>query len=221
MKINVISRSVFLLLYEAKVLKEETLNVAGHQCKALINQASGVPVVFLHGFSYTSDIWQRISVTEMLIKKNVPFLALDMPYGQKSECKPKTHNQEENTVVAKEGIKRVFGAEVPVVVGASLGGNIALRYAMKFPVKGLLLIAPSGALANDLLQAYNKWVFGVRIIWGSEDHIISGEDMRTLAGKLSNGKLVTYEGAGHSAYKDEPERFKLDLLELYAAAVLT
>ena len=42
--------------------------------------------------------------------------------------------------------------------------------------------------------------------------------MRTLADKLPNAKLVVYDGANHSAYKDEPDRFKHDLLELYANA---
>jgi hypothetical protein len=42
--------------------------------------------------------------------------------------------------------------------------------------------------------------------------------MRTLSDKLPNAKLLVYNGAGHSAYKNEPEQFKHDLIELYAAA---
>jgi hypothetical protein len=42
--------------------------------------------------------------------------------------------------------------------------------------------------------------------------------MRTLADKLSNAKLIVFDGANHSAYKDEPDRFKYELLELYANA---
>ncbi|MCW4019149.1 MAG: alpha/beta hydrolase [Candidatus Bathyarchaeota archaeon] len=199
-------------------MNEKTLKAAGYQCKALISQGTGVPVVFLHGFSYTSDIWQRISVTQLLEEKKVPFMALDMPYGSKSDCTPKTHDPEANVAVAKEAIESVFNSEVPVLVGASLGGNIALRYAERFPVRGLLLTAPACALEQSLLQAYSNWSFPVRVIWGSEDNIISGEEMRTLAQKLPNGKLVTYEGADHSAYKNDPDRFKRDLFELYVAA---
>jgi pimeloyl-ACP methyl ester carboxylesterase len=202
-------------------LNEKTLKAAGHQCRALVSQAAGVPVVFLHGFSYTCEVWQRISVTTLLTEKKVPFLALDMPYGQKSECQPKSHDPEVNVAVARAAIEATFGSEVPVVVGASLGGGIALKYAAQFPVKGLLLVAPARASDELLLQSYGKWRFPVRIIWGSEDNIISGEEMRGLAQKLPNGKLVTYEGAGHSAYITEPERFKRDLMELYAAAEQT
>jgi pimeloyl-ACP methyl ester carboxylesterase len=195
---------------------EKTLNVAGYKCPALYYNGSGVPIVFLHGLSYTADIWQRIGVTELLMKKRVPFLALDMPYGLKTRCLPKTRSPEKNIAFVNGAVKTFFGSAVPVLVGASIGGNMALRYAARFPVKGLLLVGPARVLEPDLVQMYSQFGFSTTIIWGSEDNIIASEDMRTLADKLPNAKLVVYDGASHSAYKDEPERFKHDLLELYA-----
>jgi pimeloyl-ACP methyl ester carboxylesterase len=195
---------------------EKTLTAAQHKCPALYSNEPGIPIIFLHGLSYTKDIWEQIGVTELLIEKKIPFLALDMPYGLRSRCQPKTRNPETNLSVAAEAVKNIFGSKVPVLVGASIGGHIALQYATKFPVKGLLLVAPGRALQDDLLQAYNKFDFPVRIIWGSQDNIISGEEMRTLADKLPKAKLLVYSGAAHSAYKDNPEQFKHDLLEFYA-----
>jgi pimeloyl-ACP methyl ester carboxylesterase len=199
-------------------LSEETLDVTGHKCRAVFSVASGAPILFMHGFSYTSGVWQRISVIGLLTSKRLSFLALDMPYGLKSECRPKTHDTETNVNVAHEAVRSVFGSKVPVLVGASIGGHVALSYAARFPVKGLLLVAPSRALEKGLSHAYSAFRFPVRIIWGSEDNIISGEDMRTLAGLLPNVKLAVYEGAGHSAYLAQPDRFKRDLLELYTLA---
>lgn len=197
---------------------EKTLNAVGYKCQAIHYNAAGVPIVFLHGLSYTIEVWQRIKITEPLMEKRVPFLALDMPYGIKSRCQPKTRDPQKNAEVVHEAVKTVFNSEVPVLVGASIGGNMALHYANKFPVKGLLLVAPARALEKDLAQAYKRFEFPVTIIWGSEDNIIAGEDMRTLADKLPKAKLIVYEGASHSAYKDQPEKFKHDLLELYAKA---
>jgi len=199
-------------------LSEKTLDAAGYKCRAVYSVTSGVPIVFLHGFSYTSGVWQRISITELLTEKQLPFMALDMPYGLKSECQPKTHDTEANVNVVHEAIESVFGSATPVLVGASVGGHVALSYAARFPVKGLLLVAPGRALEKNLAHAYGAFRFPVRIIWGSEDNMISGEDMRTLAGVLPDAKLVVYEGAGHSAYLAQPERFKRNLLELYALA---
>ena len=196
---------------------EKTLNVAGHKCQAFYSTAPGTPIVFLHGLSYTIDIWEQIGVTELLIEKQVPFLVLDMPYGLKTKCQPKTRNPEANLAFAAEAFKNIFGSIVPVLVGASIGGHIAIRYATKYPVKGLFLIAPGRALEDaDLFPFYSKFNFPIRIVWGSQDNIISGEEMRTLSEKLPKAKLLVYSGASHSAYKDEPERFKRDLLEFYA-----
>ena len=152
----------------------------------------------------------------------MPFLALDMPYGPKSECQPKTRNEESSIELVKEALQENFKTETPVLAGASFGGRIALKYAAQFPVKGLLLVAPGSPLKDEeLAQAFTTFKFPVRIIWGSEDNIVSGEEMRILSEKLPNAKLVTYEGAGHSAYVSHPDRFKRDLLELYASAERT
>jgi pimeloyl-ACP methyl ester carboxylesterase len=197
---------------------EKTLTAAEHKCQALFFAAPGTPIVFLHGLSYTLNIWEQIGLTELLMEKHVPFLALDMPYGLRSKCQPKTRNPETNVSVVAEAIKNLFGSTVPILVGASIGGHIALMYAARFPVKGLFLIAPGRALSEDLVNSFEKFNFPVKIIWGSQDNIISGEEMRTLSDKLPNAKLLVYNGAGHSAYKDEPEQFKRDLLEFYANA---
>ena len=192
--------------------------MSGHKCPALYYTAAGIPIVFLHGLSYTADIWQRIGVLDLLMKKRVPFLALEMPYGLKSQCQPKTRDPEKNITFANEAVKTIFGSAVPVLVGASIGGNIALKYASRYPVKGLLLVSPARVLEPDLAKVYSQFKFSTSIIWGSRDNIIAGEDMRVLADKLPNAKLIVYDGANHSAYKDEPDRFKYDLLELYAKA---
>ncbi len=197
---------------------EKKLSLNGYKCPALINKVPGVPIVFLHGLSYNIEIWQRIGVTDLLVEKHVPFLALDMPYGEKSNCQPKTRNPEKNTTFVNEAFESVFGPVPPVLVGASIGGNMALRYAARFPVKGLLLIGPARALEEDLVQAYSQFRFPITIIRGSEDSIIASEDMRTLADKLPKAKLIIYQGAKHSAYKDDPQRFNRDLLQLYVNA---
>ena len=197
---------------------EKTLNVASHKCRALINRASGVPIVFLHGYSYTSDVWQRISALELLKEKQVPFLALDMPYGAKSECQPRSRNVEANVTIVNEAIHTIFGETTAVLVGASVGAHMALQYAARFSVKGLLLVGAVRALEDSLVQAYSRFKFPVRLIIGSEDRIASHEELRILADKLPNPKLIVYEGDGHSAYLGSPDRFKQDLLELYASA---
>lgn len=198
------------------VCLEKKLNLANYKCPVLYNVASGSPIVFLHGLSYTYNIWRKIGITELLIEKHLSFLALDMPYGMRSECQPKTRSPEKNIMFASTAIQTFFGSKIPILVGGSIGGNMALRYAMRFPVKGLLLIGPARALEPDMVASYSQFKFPTTIILGSDDNIVASEDMRTLVDKLPNSKLIVYEGAKHSAYKDQPDRFKHDVLELYA-----
>src|SRR5512146_2830517 len=148
------------------------LHAGGHKCQALYYKAKGVPIMFLHGLNYTIAVWQRIDVTELLEEKHVPFLALDMPYGLKSQCQPKTRDPQTNVTFAFEAIQSTFGSEAPVIVGASLGGYIALNYAAQHPVKGLFLISPAGAFDNDnLIAAYRGFQFPIRIVWGNQDTV--------------------------------------------------
>ena len=197
---------------------EKTLTVAGYKCRAQYYEAPGIPIVFLHGLSANLEIWQQTKVTEFLIDKRIPFLALDMPYGPKSICQTKTRNPETNVTFVAEAVRHVFGSTTPVLVGGSIGGRIALRFAMRFPVKGLLLVSPSNALESITDPSYAGFNFPVRIVWGSHDNLVSGEEMRALSEKIPGAKLVIYEDASHRAYVDQPDRFKRDLIELYALA---
>jgi len=94
---------------------------------------------------------------------------------------------------------------------------MALQFAARFPVKGLLLVGAVRVLDETLTKAYGRFTFPVRLIVGSEDHIASEEELRTLASKLPDGKVTVYDGEGHSAYLGGADRFKRDLLELYAS----
>ncbi len=197
-------------------MSEKTLRIVDHACQAIINRGSGVPIIFLHGYSYTGQSWLRTGVTELLKEKSVPFMALDMPYGAHSKCRPHSRSVETNVNVVREALQTVFPSVIPVLVGASLGSHMALQYAARFPVKGLLLVGAVRVLEPSLTQAYSRFKFPVRLIIGSEDSIASSEDLRTLAGMLPDGKLTVYEGVGHSAYLGNSERFRHELLELYA-----
>jgi len=196
------------------------MTLAGYKCQAIYDKGKGgTPIVFLHGFNYNIGVWQKIKIPDALCEKKIPFLALDMPYGVKSQCEPKTRDPQANAAFLAEAVKNVFGDEAPVLVGASVGGYIALNYASKYPVKGMLLVSPAGAFENtDLVLKYANYHFPVRIVWGANDTAVSGEEMRTLVDKLPNAKMLVYNNASHSAYLDQPEWFKTDLLKLYAYA---
>ncbi len=189
---------------------EEEIEVCNFTCRIIRSEDIRNPIVFLHGYIYTSDIWRDINVLSYLEEKNIPFIAIDMPYGLKSMCKPKTDDVELNVKV----VERIVSNNKPLLVGASLGGYIAVRYSLRNPVKGLLLISPVRCLEDDLIRSYRNLNVKTYIIYGENDKIVPFEEMKKLSDHL-NAKLIVYEDAGHPAYIDKPLKFREDLIELY------
>ena len=195
---------------------EEPLNLSHFRCRCIYSRRPGLPIVFLHGYNYTSYVWRDIGLLQRLEEERIPYLAIDMPYGARSMCSPKTRDPEENIEILATAIKGLYRGTAPLLVGASLGGYIALRYAVRKPVSGLLLIAPVKALEEELVSHYEDMAVPTMIIWGSRDRIVSREEMEKLA-KILDARLIVYEGARHAAYLDHPERFADDLLAFYKA----
>ncbi len=195
---------------------EEPLNLSHYRCRCIYSRRPGLPIVFLHGYNYTSYVWRDIGLLQRLEEERIPYLAIDMPYGARSMCSPKTRDPEENIEILATAIKGLYGGTAPLLVGASLGGYIALRYAVRKPVSGLMLIAPVKALEEELVSHYKDMAVPTMIIWGSRDRIVSREEMEKLA-KILDARLIVYEGARHAAYLDLPERFADDLLAFYKA----
>jgi pimeloyl-ACP methyl ester carboxylesterase len=45
------------------------------------------------------------------------------------------------------------------------------------------------------------------LVWGSEDDAVPLAHARTMESLIPDAGLVVFEGAGHFAYLDEPDRF--------------
>ena len=193
-------------------MKDETVDIRNHQCRMISNKGKGIPIVFLHGYMFTSDVWNEIGLLRILEQRNIPFRAIDMPYGKISECSPRTSMPEKNIEI----LASVAGKE-PVIVGASLGGYIALKYSIAHRVRGLLLAAPVMSLQAELVRHYEHLDTEVSIVYGDADNIVSAAEMKKLS-NLFRTDLKIYKGASHPAYLDYPEQFIDDVLQVYAAA---
>lgn len=192
-------------------MPEESVEIAGYELRCIRSGGRGTPLLLLHGYYFTSLVWRDISLLDALEGRGIPYLAVDMPYGRRSKCKPKTSDIGKNVGLVRALVSSLLGGSEPLVVGASLGGYVALRYAASSPVKGLVLIGPVGPLTHS----YSSITAPTLIIYGGNDRVVGLEDMRRLSGLIPRSKLVVYEGAGHPAYLDHQDRFKDDVLKFY------
>jgi pimeloyl-ACP methyl ester carboxylesterase len=193
-------------------MDDMTLHSKAFRYRVLFNKIPGSPLVFLHGYAFTSEVWVKLHVLRSLEEHAVPFAAVDMPYGRDSVCTPKTRDVMANIILVAATVRNIFGRVNPVLVGASLGGYIALQYSLQHPVHGLLLIAPVG---THEFKGHPRLEMHVQVIYGSRDRIVPFGEMREFVRSLPTAKLVVYEGANHPAYLGNANRFTEDLLTTY------
>jgi pimeloyl-ACP methyl ester carboxylesterase len=193
-------------------MEDLALDSEAFRHRVLFNKLPGFPLVFLHGYAFTSEVWVSLNVLRLLEEHAVPFVAMDMPYGMKSACTPKTRDAMANINLIATTVRNIFGGVKPVLVGASLGGYIALHYSIQNPVQGLLLIAPVG---THEFRGHPRLKMCVRVIYGSRDRVVPLGEMREFIRSLPNAKLGVYDGANHPAYLGNADRFKEDLLTTY------
>lgn len=197
-------------------MKDETTAINHFQCRLISSRGKGTPIIFLHGYMFTSDVWNEIGLLRELETRRIPFTAIDMPYGKLSECQPKSNAADKNV----ELVAAIANSRPPVIVGASLGGYIALKYSVRHPVAGLLLVAPVMSLQEELTRHYPDLSAAVRIVYGDADNIVPRKEMDRLS-ELFKTDLKVYKNAGHPAYMDYPDQFSEDVMAHYNAATAT
>ena len=115
------------------------VNVGGYDIR-YIEQGSGQPMVFLHGNSSCSVAWER-QFEEFA--KDFRCIAYDSINHGMSANSPRDAD-EPDRADELEGFLAALGIERPILVGNSMGGNTALRYASRHP-DGARALVISGA----------------------------------------------------------------------------
>lgn len=95
----------------------------------------GEPIVMLHGWAMHTGVWRDFA---QLLAAEHQVVCLDLPgHGRSASIRPYTLD------AVVDAIYTQLPEKASVLVGWSLGGNIALRLAEKYPqrIKSLLLIA--------------------------------------------------------------------------------
>ena len=149
----------------------------------------GAPVVFVHHLAGNFKSWKEVS-----IGPDVKAVTYDLRgHGRSSvpigEYLIQDHSED------LRGLIEFLGIEEPVIVGHSIGTLIALDYALKYPVKKLLLI---GALVKaPKPESYERYI-----------EIATSRGMRALAEyRKANGEFSDLLVSNPRAWQD--------LLEVY------
>ncbi|WP_267928017.1 alpha/beta fold hydrolase [Desulfolithobacter dissulfuricans] len=182
------------------------MTVSGCELHAL-EAGSGHDVLLLHGMKFQAATWKELGTLEKLAKIGYHAVALDMPgFGGSPAC-----DQDQDTVLAD--FVRDVGLNRPVLVGPSMGGRIALEFAINHPdmVSRLVLVGPVGVEENQEHLARIR--VPTLVIRGSEDQISPASSAQMLVSSVPDCQLVVFEGAPHPCYLDQPELWHSTLLD--------
>ena len=94
------------------------------------NKADDPPVVFLHGNSILAEDWS-LSILDQAARQR-RCIAFDRPGHGYSEQPPGAYGAAEQAAILRAGA-RALGLERPIILGHSLGGIVALAWALNHP----------------------------------------------------------------------------------------
>ncbi len=159
--------------------------------------------LLMHGYSFSCDVWAESGTMACFLESGYSVTSLDMPgypnSGSKFAMEERAYPDFIDYVV-----KNVVKGR-PVLLGSSLSGYFALRYAsLHAPsIKALIVVAPV-RIPEVRLEKIKVPTLG---IWGSDDMVSTPGNAGSLSGAISDSETCIIDGAAHACYLDKPAEF--------------
>lgn len=166
----------------------------------------GLPVLLLHGASFTSKTWEDIGTIEALAAAGYRVLAVDLPGYGESESTQVDRSQWFGQLL--DGLK----LDKPVIVSPSMSGAFSLPLLTEEPdrVAAFVAVAPVAiARYRDKLAQIKCPVLA---IWGENDRTIPFEHADALVEAVPNARKVIVPGGSHAPYMSDAATFHGELL---------
>lgn len=162
-------------------------------------EPTGPPVVFLHGASYTSEIWEQRGLLDHVAAAGRRAVAVDLPGAGDTPASG------EDPVAFLDELLTALDAEQIVLVAPSASGSYALPYLAERPERlaGFVPVAPVG---GDTFTWPGGEAPPTVVVLGEQDEAFA-EGTRALAEEIPGAELEVVRDATHAAYDDRPEAF--------------
>ena len=125
---------------------EQYLNKSGFLPEG---QSSKKDVILIHGFTGSSKDWEQIIPG---LSKNFNYYAIDLTGHGNSDSPTEKNIYEANALIEqlRELIKKISNEKI-TLLGYSMGGRVALSYAVKYPetIEGLILESTTAGIKDD------------------------------------------------------------------------
>ena len=184
---------------------EQSVTVKGLKIRYL-QKGGGPAFVLLHGMSFSAETWVEMGLFDELAG-DYNVYSFDMPYGARSRSeKFDASDRDEYAEFLKELLKSL-DIDKPVLLGASISGEVTLRYLSKgYTANAAIVAGPVGI--KGLIPGLGMITVPLLAIWGEKDNISSPENAEILTGHAKNAETHIIKNAGHACYLDRPDEFR-------------
>ncbi len=165
----------------------------------------GATVILLHGMKFQAETWRELGTLEALADIGLSVLAVDMPgFGGSPAC-------DIQPVDVLERLYARLKLKQATLVGPSMGGRIALEFAIRHPeqITGLVLVGAVGVEENQ--SGLGAITAPTLIVWGGEDQVSPLANSDILLAGIRNARLEVYPEAPHPCYLAQPDRWHASL----------
>ena len=133
-------------------MREETCNLAGVSMHYYCAGRRGTPLVLIHGLGSSAETWAALM---LLLSKEYLVYAPDLPGFGRTPLAPEGTNIKTHVLYLKRFLD-VLGYPRVTLVGNSLGGWIATRFAVEYPerVERLYLLNSAGLRRENMHSPY-------------------------------------------------------------------
>lgn len=165
-------------------------------------------ILFMHGKSYNSKDFLKLNVTlENLSNLKYKFYAFDFPGFGRSEPNNVDPVDFIKAFVDKLNLKNI------VLVGVSISGGFALKYAAEYPDDLKAVVAAAPALIEDKIKNFSEITVPVSLMWGEKDDKVNPAIGEKLNKVIPNSELHIFKDLGHPFYFENEKVFKSALLK--------
>ena len=180
-------------------------------------------VLFLHGQSYTSRIWDDRGILDAVATQGYRAVAIDLPgYGDTPKRSTDDTKGPIGSVISdgtwlKGLIDELGGPRKVVVVSPSMSGQYSLAYLQEYPADDLAGFVPVAPVGIDQFERGPQTEpIPARSIWGSEDPTYTPARAKHLIDEMDAAPQVARTSiipdASHACYDDHPKEFTALLL---------
>ena len=179
-----------LMHREVSFITDDGIKISGDLYKG-----GDTAIILLHMYTATKQTWKDFA--QELQQKGYTVLAIDFRGHGASDLKYTTFTEKDfnNMIYDARTAKKFLGKKRTIVMGASIGANIALKFANE--VNGVVALSPAfnykGIKTKDDASKIRQPV----LIVVSEEDKQSVEDSQDLNKIISRSTLQIYKGKGH------------------------